>query len=1074
MNVFSPRPRRAPVRARAGRSPLIPSLLATALCAALPVQAADLAPITVEGGSEQTIDAGNRVVNSGVAFAVTAKDAGTRLTLNGAPILVTGSGSAVRALSGASVALNDLTIELGSGSAYALLADAPGSIIETSNVDIGSAGSAGGRGPLVAQNGGQILFRGGSLNSTAGVALATSTGTDSLVSFDGSTIQGARGARLMATSGGLLSISNSRIDIAAGGMLAGVSASGSGSRAELQNTQLHGGFFDIDGGASLLLDNVEADAIGGNIRVMGNSTTRVHSSVDIIGGRFSTVGGYGANINSWGRLSASDASFEVRDGFAGFWLSSDESRLYLTDSTVDTWTSANGHGVEVYGGLASVQGGTITTHGDSVYGLRVTGSTGSTSSLGQLKGTTLEIAGNGGGGVFLGGSTSGVALDDVTIRSAGENVFGIVHMNTAQLAMADNVDIRMTGSNSGAYRSYLTAFGPYWNRATFNNAHIETASGAAFWLQGSNHALTVNNSDVNAGAGSGRLLRVSDTVFTDGSSVATSRIDFVADASTLAGDVVVDSASADVHMLLNNGTQFSGALRSDSGYQVAQLGLDASSQWNVRASSSLGTLEHAGLIAFDAPDASGFKTVTVTGDYIGNGGQWLFNRALGDDASLGDGLVIEGNSSGTATVSVRNAGGAGALTSEGIRLISVGGQSDAQFTLQGRAVAGAYDYFLYKGGVSTPDDGNWYLRSEYVPPVDPPVDPPIDPPVDPPVDPVDPTTPPVDPPIDPLDPPLPPQPPKVERPEPAVYQANRSSALGMFRHGLYDRAGDPAAQAGHTGEAVAWLHVRSNQPDSHDSRRQVQVDGSMDSVLLGVGRRFDMQGEGELQVGAMLGQGRARNDSRSTLTGYTAHGVVEGSSVGAYATWLQDATLQRGLYVDGWLQYGRFRNSVQGEGLQKERYDAHSWTASAEAGYTLPLHHTAQRGIYLQPQLQVIHGRYDADRVMEANGTQVEDQGGGETTTRVGLRLYSRALTPGQGQVHPFVAVNWWSGGNDAAIAMDGELLQRQLPRDIYEAKAGVQVDLSGGWRGWGEISRQSGSMGFRDIGGQLGVSYHW
>ncbi|PSD21554.1 hypothetical protein C7E12_23505, partial [Stenotrophomonas maltophilia] len=33
--------------------------------------------------------------------------------------------------------------------------------------------------------------------------------------------------------------------------------------------------------------------------------------------------------------------------------------------------------------------------------------------------------------------------------------------------------------------------------------------------------------------------------------------------------------------------------------------------------------------------------------------------------------------------------------------------------------------------------------------------------------------------------------------------------------------------------------------------------------------------------------------------------------------------------MDGWLQYGRFRNSVQGEGLQKERYDARNWSASA-------------------------------------------------------------------------------------------------------------------------------------------------
>ncbi|PSD29927.1 hypothetical protein C7E17_18260, partial [Stenotrophomonas maltophilia] len=85
-----------------------------------------------------------------------------------------------------------------------------------------------------------------------------------------------------------------------------------------------------------------------------------------------------------------------------------------------------------------------------------------------------------------------------------------------------------------------------------------------------------------------------------------------------------------------------------------------------------------------------------------------------------------------------------------------------------------------------------------------------------------------------------------------------------------------------------------------------------------------------------------------------------------------------------------------------------------------------------------------------------------------------RGLSPAQGQVHPYVAVNWWSGGNGAGLAMDGERLQRQLPRDIYEAKAGVQVNLSGGWRGWGELSRQSGGMGFRDVGAQMGVSYTW
>lgn len=1082
------RHRRASGRARLAPAPLLPSLLAAALWAALPVHAADLTgPLEVSAGNRLQLGADDVLRHTTGSFALTVTGAGSSALIDGSRISVTGNGSGVSATNGGQVQLRGATLSIAPATGagfYSLYANGAGSVIEANDVDIDATRNGSGFGSVQAYNGGVIHYTGGRIAMTGGAGtLVGASGRGSEAHLDSVQMSADGGVRLRADSAGLLTIRNSRIALASGGILTGVAVDGVGSRAELYDSYLDGGWFDIGSGGSVLLENVEAHSTGGSMRLLGSSISRTYSSAVINGGSFHTVGGYGVNINSWGQLTARDTAFDVREGASGFWLSSDESRLQLTDSTVDTWTDSNGHGVEIYGGVATVQGGQITTHGDAVYGVRVTGSTGSTVSRIEASGNVIDIRGNGGGGVFIGGSTATALLDNVAIRSDGENVFGIVHMNTARLTQADRLDIRMTGGNSGGYRSYLTAFGPYWNRATFNDSHIETASGAAFWLQGSNHALTVNGSDVTAGDGGGRLLRVSDTVFTDGSSVATSRVDFTADASTLRGDVVIDSATADVHMVLRNGTTFSGALRDDSGFQVAGLAVDGSSQWNVRANSSVGALEHTGTIAFDAP-AAGFKTVTVSGDYVGNGGQWIFNRALGDDTSLGDQLVINGNSSGTASVQVRNAGGAGALTQEGIRLITVAGQSDAQFSLQGRAVAGAYDYFLFKGGVSTPDDGNWYLRSEYVPPVDPP-EPPVDPPQppEPPIDPPSPPEPPVDPPSPPgppIDPPLPPEPPidpprpQVERPEPAAYLANRNAALGMFRHSLHDRAGDPAAEAGGSNDGVAWLHLRSAQPDSHDRNRQVQVDGQISSALVGVGRRFELGATGELQAGAMLGHGRARNDSRSQVTGYTARGVVTGTSVGAYATWLQDARMEGGAYVDGWLQYGRFRNSVQGEGLHKERYDARSWSASAEAGYVLPLQRTAQRGIYLQPQLQVIHSRYDSDRVVEANGTVVEDRGGGQTSTRLGLRLYSRGVSPAQGQVHPYVAVNWWSGGNGAGLAMDGERLSRQLPRDIYEAKAGVQVDLSGGWRGWGELSRQSGGMGFRDVGAQLGVSYHW
>jgi fibronectin-binding autotransporter adhesin len=100
---------------------------------------------------------------------------------------------------------------------------------------------------------------------------------------------------------------------------------------------------------------------------------------------------------------------------------------------------------------------------------------------------------------------------------------------------------------------------------------------------------------------------------------------------------------------------------------------------------------------------------------------------LGDDSSATSRLVIDGATSGTSLVGVTNRGGLGAQTVEGIKIIDVAGASNGSFTLDGdylfegeqAVVAGAYGYRLYKGGATTPGDGDWYLRSALLDPVDP-------------------------------------------------------------------------------------------------------------------------------------------------------------------------------------------------------------------------------------------------------------------------------------------------------------------------------------------------------------------
>jgi outer membrane autotransporter protein len=118
-------------------------------------------------------------------------------------------------------------------------------------------------------------------------------------------------------------------------------------------------------------------------------------------------------------------------------------------------------------------------------------------------------------------------------------------------------------------------------------------------------------------------------------------------------------------------------------------------------------------------DAPG-TTLTVTGNYVGNGGTVYLNTVLAGDGSPTDLLDVQGDISGTSSLVVNNIGGDGAQTTEGIKIVNVGGASNGTFSLLGdyvyegeqAVVGGAYAYRLYKGSVTDPGDGDWYLRSE--------------------------------------------------------------------------------------------------------------------------------------------------------------------------------------------------------------------------------------------------------------------------------------------------------------------------------------------------------------------------
>ena len=118
------------------------------------------------------------------------------------------------------------------------------------------------------------------------------------------------------------------------------------------------------------------------------------------------------------------------------------------------------------------------------------------------------------------------------------------------------------------------------------------------------------------------------------------------------------------------------------------------------------SVTNAGLVNMGTGTAPG--TVLTTTSYTGTGGTMAINTVLGGDGSPSDRLVISGGAGHRQhDVHVTNAGGTGAeTTGNGIQVVSaINGATTAPgaFALPaGELRAGAFDYDLFRGGVSGP------------------------------------------------------------------------------------------------------------------------------------------------------------------------------------------------------------------------------------------------------------------------------------------------------------------------------------------------------------------------------------
>ena len=186
----------------------------------------------------------------------------------------------------------------------------------------------------------------------------------------------------------------------------------------------------------------------------------------------------------------------------------------------------------------------------------------------------------------------------------------------------------------------------------------------------------------------------------------------------------------------------------------------------------LASVFNAGRIDLTNGAASAADTFTIVGNYVGDNAALFLQTQLGDDSSPSDRLIISGGAaSGTTGMEIINLNGSGGSTVlDGIMVVQAingASSSNSAFALMAPVAAGAFEYFLFKGGVSAGTSENWYLRSTLVtPPASPPPTPAPSP------DPLEPTPPsiPPTPPEPPAPPPptLPPPPDVPDNPDPEV------------------------------------------------------------------------------------------------------------------------------------------------------------------------------------------------------------------------------------------------------------------------------------------------------------------
>ena len=649
----------------------------------------------------------------------------------------------------------------------------------------------------------------------------------------------------------------------------------------------------------------------------GGANANVQTS---IAGQVNLINSAGLTLNFWDG-AAGPKNDGVINGGSGVWQNSGGN---------DNWTGEDGAVNAAYSdGAFAIFGGTGGT-------VTVDNGLGAVTAAGMQFAATDYVIG--GGGIELTDTTATIRVGDSSAAGAGFTAtINSALGGAAQLVKTDAGTLVLGGANSYTGGTQIVG----GTLRISDDANLGAAAGE----------VTLDGGTLETSAS---LASARDIVVASGGAIATAADTVFTYNGLFSGAGALTKNGAGTLLITADSSGFGGSTTVADGTLAVQgiLGgaVTVGSAGRLEGTGRVGSIVNSGVVA----PGSSIGSLTVAGDYAGNGGVLEIEAVLGGDASASDRLVVNGATSGNTRVTVINRDGLGAQTVEGIKIVDVTGASNGTFALNGdylfdgqqAVIAGAYGYRLYKNGVSTPQDGDWYLRSARLDGAGNPQGPLYQPGV-----------------------------PVYEAYVGALQSLNRLPTLQQ-RVGNRSWAPSPIAGTGLWGR----FESERQRPEAFVSTSGADRKADQWQVQLGLDEVLTQRHDGAALVGGMTAHyGKAD----SAVTSVFGNGTIDTQAygVGATMTWYGP----QGFYVDGQVKFSWFdsdlESNILGSLAQGNKGDGQAF--SLELGKQTPI----GRNLSITPQVQISYATVDFDRFADPSAAAVSVVKGESLRTRWGVAI---------------------------------------------------------------------------------------